>query len=492
LEESKDPREIFVILREFNQKENFAKLSVAEIFFHPSWSQSINDHKSNSVILITQKKIPFKFFIFTTCFRKFLTDQKFEVHQFLDYNTCKAQNVPKSFKYFEIPFKKSGAFYTLFEGMWYLFGFYSQEIIDANVCETNNFNSFENLHRILKCVLQSKTTAKISKVDTTFCPGEIVFQENFDSLDNATWRHENTLRGGGTWEFQWYVPDPENSFVKDGILHIKPTFTDDKMGKDFVTTKEAKIPPKLCTDHEDHGCMRHFSTGTINPIRSASIQTINSLAFKYGIVEIRAKIATGDWLASAITLFPKDPQFYGQWPYSGQIIMMEARGNRNFTINDVNIGVDQIGSNFQFGGVWETIHGDVINEKGFHEDFHIYKLVWSPEEMTTFVDDEKIHQISFYKNGLWDQFKLGDAARNPWKKGSANAPFDKEFYISISLKVGGTAFFPDYAENNPKKPWKNSDAHAATNFWKGKADWENTWKENNGEFQIDYIKITAL
>lgn len=32
-------------------------------------------------------------------------------------------------------------------------------------------------------------------------------------------------------EFQWYVNNRSNSFVKDGILHIKPTLTSDVIGE---------------------------------------------------------------------------------------------------------------------------------------------------------------------------------------------------------------------------------------------------------------------
>lgn len=38
-----------------------------------------------------------------------------------------------------------------------------------------------------------------------------------------TWSHEITLAGGGNWEFQMYSNNRTNSFVEDGILHIRPT-----------------------------------------------------------------------------------------------------------------------------------------------------------------------------------------------------------------------------------------------------------------------------
>lgn len=422
-------------------------------------------------------------------------EQKTDISQISQEQSCKEidnDHVTKLFDFVEIPFRKSksGAFYTKFKKNWFLFGFISQEIIDAKVCGTKIFESFEDLQQALKC--EPITTATVFGASRKFCPNVTILHDDFDTFDTTRWKHENTMRGGGNWEFQWYVPDPENSFVKDGILHLKPTLTDDKFGNGFVTSKRAFIRPSDCTDSAQDGCFRNGKQFTINPIRSASISTVNSLAFKYGTVEVRAKIASGDWLASAINLFPKDPIFYGQWPFSGEVNMLEARGNRNFTLNEVNIGVEQVGSNIQFGAAWEIMHGEKFNTKGFDKEFHVYKFVWTPEEMATYVDDEQIHKIPIYNQGLWKQFNLGDTDSNPWIKGGTNAPFDKEFYFSISLKAGGVTFFPDDAENIPPKPWSNDGSHAATSFWKGKNDWINTWKDDDTHFQIDYVKITAL
>lgn len=34
-------------------------------------------------------------------------------------------------------------------------------------------------------------------------PGQLIFEDNFDELDFEAWQHEQTLTGGGNWEFQW-------------------------------------------------------------------------------------------------------------------------------------------------------------------------------------------------------------------------------------------------------------------------------------------------
>ena len=64
----------------------------------------------------------------------------------------------------------------------------------------------------------------------------------------------------------------------------------------------------------------------LNPIQSARLRTANSFSFKYGRVEIRAQLPRGDWIWPAIWMMPRY-NAYGGWPASGEIDIMESRGN---------------------------------------------------------------------------------------------------------------------------------------------------------------------
>ena len=59
---------------------------------------------------------------------------------------------------------------------------------------------------------------------------------------------------------------------------------------------------------------------------SAPLTTKNSHHITYGKVEIRAKLPEGDWLWPALWMLPVD-EAYGPWPMSGEIDIMESRGN---------------------------------------------------------------------------------------------------------------------------------------------------------------------
>lgn len=94
----------------------------------------------------------------------------------------------------------------------------------------------------------SVTTASGTHAPGTICSGQLLFEDNFDSLDQAKWKHEVSLFGGYNNEFQWYVNDRSNSFIHEGNLHLKPTFTADIFGEEFLRSGRVIIPPDQCTN----------------------------------------------------------------------------------------------------------------------------------------------------------------------------------------------------------------------------------------------------
>lgn len=148
---------------------------------------------------------------------------------------------------------------------------------------------------------------KFSNPLNNFCSGDLIFDENFNALDKNVWKIENSMGiGGGSKEFQWYVNDKENLFVDDGVLHLKPTLTADKFGEKFLYNGSVEIPQKECTFSNFNGCNKTANLNNIiNPIRSVRMNTYNSFSFKYGVVEISAKIPSGDWLFPALWMNPR-------------------------------------------------------------------------------------------------------------------------------------------------------------------------------------------
>lgn len=329
----------------------------------------------------------------------------------------------------------------------------------------------------------------------------VIFEDDFSgsSVDDSKWSFEETLSGGSDWQFQWFVKDQENAFIRDGILHIKPTLTADKFSEEDLYEK--KVVLDNCTSDHNYGCERQGTEENIlNPIRSASIQTKTS--FKYGTVEIKAKLPAGDWLKPSIKLLPRD-DVYGNWPRSGEMDFIEARGNRKLMKNKKNHGINQITSTLHFGpkhdvNGWEHAHFKKSNSKGFNEKFHVYKLDWNENGIKFFIDNKEYGNITIEgEDNFWKigEFRNWKNEKNPWAKGTSMAPFDQEFYIVIGLAVGGVSgYFPDNFENDPHpKPWPNRSQNAPLQFWQAKDQWYETWTSSpdSADFQIDYVKVLS-
>lgn len=220
-------------------------------------------------------------------------------------------------------------------------------------------------------------------------------------------------------------------------------------------------------------------------------------------MEINARTPAGDWLWPALWMMPRY-NAYGTWPASGEIDIMESRGNRNLVQNGVNIGTEQVGSTLHFGpypdlNAYDTTLGyrNSPAGNGWNNAFHKYELRWSPTEIV-FSIDGVAHNVITVGTGFWNLGGFNGNApgtQNPWRFGNAAAPFDQEFYLLINLAVGGVAYFPDGASNPGGKPWTNNSPTASTDFWNGRNQWMSTWNlgvDKAASFAIDYVRVWAL
>ncbi|XP_037087444.1 beta-1,3-glucan-binding protein-like [Pollicipes pollicipes] len=335
--------------------------------------------------------------------------------------------------------------------------------------------------------------------------GELIFEDNFDELNLETWQHELTLRGGGNWEFEGYNNNRTNSFVRDGILFVKPTLTAERFSNDYlysgVLDMNGDNPFDQCTSPLNFGCSRQGSQADIlNPIMSASLRTALSFTFTYGRVEVRAKMPAGDWIWPAIWMKPKMKP-YGNWPTSGEIDILESRGNGDLSVGGTQIGNQQVSSTLHWGpdfasNRYQLTHFETNNAAGFNADFHVYKMEWSPEGIKFSVDDTALGEVTPPAGGFWELggFNKDTWRNNPWQGRSKMAPFDQPFYLKLNVAVGGTnSFFPDAAVNGAgAKPWSNTSPTAPKDFWEGNGQWLPTWQGDDVAMQVDYVRVYAI
>ncbi|TWT01502.1 family 16 glycosylhydrolase [Planomicrobium sp. CPCC 101079] len=177
-------------------------------------------------------------------------------------------------------------------------------------------------------------------------PWKIVWSEEFegDALDPQRWNVLDDAFGYGA-RSQHYKP--ENVEVSEGQLkiHIK----------------------------------EEMSQGM--PYTSGAITTRGKVLFKYGKVEVRAKLPSGTGLLPAIWFWNNQIHTYPE------IDMVEILGQEP-------------------GQVWNTLHYDVNGIYGkdyamtqfpdLTTDFHTYGIEWTPEKIVYFVDGVPTHTSTVY------------------------------------------------------------------------------------------------
>lgn len=234
----------------------------------------------------------------------------------------------------------------------------------------------------------------------------------------------------------------------------------------------------------------------LNPIQSAKITTLKSFNFKYGQIEVSARLPKGSWLRPQIRLLPLR-NVYGNWPASGEIVLMESRGNLNYP-HSAGGGVDSFSSSLHWGidetqNRYESTHEVYHHPVQLSQEFHKYGLIWTKDRIYTYIDEEDnvVLDVDFSQN-LFEKGEFRSNFKNPWKNSNKNAPFDQEFYLALNLAVGGNSgYFKDGVGN---KPWTNSNNNSVNQFYDAKDKWYPSWYLNNNrlDFLIDYIKVWSL
>lgn len=213
-----------------------------------------------------------------------------------------------------------------------------------------------------------------------------------DDLDYSKWAKEENNYGGGNNERQAYRMDGKYCTVKEGALNMN-------VFRDEHTTVDGKK----------------------QPYSSARIRTRKRAEWQYGRFEIRAKMPSGQGIWPAVWMLPTDSK-YGTWAACGEIDIIESRGS----------AVHETTGALHFGGPWPrnqyVAHSYDFPEKNAAEDFHIYAVEWSADEIKWFVDGELC------------QTRTKDEWFTEAAKDDPSAPFNQAFHLIINVAVDGRFF----------------------------------------------------
>ncbi|PZX59205.1 beta-glucanase (GH16 family) [Algoriphagus ratkowskyi] len=209
----------------------------------------------------------------------------------------------------------------------------------------------------------------------------IVWSDEFSTEglpDPSKWTYDVGDHGWGNQELEFYSQsDLKNARIENGTLVIEA--------------------------HADSEYSKGYT--------SARLLTKGNAAWKYGYIEVKAKLPHGIGTWPAIWMLPEE-NLYGGWPKNGEIDIME------------HVGYDP-------GKVHGTVHTEAFNHSigtqiggfqlvpDFNTEFHTYAINWT-EEKIDFIIDGSIY-FTFENSG------------NDYKEW----PFYQPFHLILNIAVGG-------------------------------------------------------
>lgn len=269
----------------------------------------------------------------------------------------------------------------------YKFGFGTGDQIESTTGNVEHTYSIEGLNKYtISVTAYSKTDDYIytSEQITIFVSppsfDNLIFSDEFDvdgSPQNLKWGYDigTGSNGWGNGESQYYTSRTDNVIVEDGLL-------------------------KITAKKENYQGSEYTSTRMLSK---------DKFEFKYGKVEVRAKLPEGGGTWPAIWMLGANFETVG-WPSCGEIDIMEHAGNNHGTV--------------QSAMHTSSSSGDTVNKGSqYLEDvstaFHVYAVVWTSEKMVFSIDDD-VHYTY-----------------NPSNKNSDTWPFDADQFIILNVAMGG-------------------------------------------------------
>ena len=237
-----------------------------------------------------------------------------------------------------------------------------------------------------------------AQVDVVY--SDLVWSDEFNTngaVNPTKWFHQTQLPASGNWfngEVQHYTDQLTNSFVDAGMLNI-------------VAKKEP---------YTNQGITKQYTSARLN----------SKFAFKYGRVDIRAKIPKnlGTW--PALWMLGKnvneDGAFFDSsfgttsWPACGEIDILEHGITQSQPDNYIQSALHTPSS---FGNTVNI--GGVVVGNNIADNYHIYSVNWSPFQISFLLDG-----VVFY-------------TYNPAVKTPNNWPFNEEQYLLLNIAMGGVA-----------------------------------------------------
>ncbi|WP_158974075.1 family 16 glycosylhydrolase [Cellulophaga sp. L1A9] len=264
------------------------------------------------------------------------------------------------------------AYYTGGDHQYRIFSRTENEMILTTADGNNEFNWWFILTADDGGAIQEPSAVDVSYTN-------LIWSDDFDidgTPNPVNWTYDTGAGGWGNNESQYYTDRIDNAVVSEGTLKIISK-SESFSGSDYT---------------------------------SARLKSQGLFDFKYGRVDIRAKLPEGAGTWPALWMLGSNFETVG-WPACGEIDIMEHVGN------NLNVVQSAIHTPSSFGN---TVNKGDITATNVASEFHVYSVNWSEDEISFLIDD-----VIFY-------------TYNPGVKDSQTWPFDANQFLIMNIAMGGT------------------------------------------------------
>lgn len=227
---------------------------------------------------------------------------------------------------------------------------------------------------------------------------KLVWCDEFDYQglpDSTKWTYEQGFVRN--MELQYYTHErKENARVQNGMLVLE-------------TRKESYLNAAYNVQAGETDWRRKNQYAEYT---SASVTTQGKAGWRYGKIEVRAKLPTGKGMWPAIWMLGTNITDVG-WPACGEIDIMENVGFNPDLIH-ANVHTEK------YNHVKGNNKGSAIKVPQPHESLHIYAIEWDAKKIDFFIDDQKYFTYVNEGSGV-----------EVW-------PFDQAFYLILNIAFGGS------------------------------------------------------
>ena len=243
---------------------------------------------------------------------------------------------------------------------------------------------------------------------------QLVWSDEFDgdTIDTRKWNYDIDCWGGGNNEKQCYTNASKNAAVSQGLL----TLTAHK-----GPSSGPRLPLHLRTTENARDAVK------TQPYTSARLTTKGKGDWRYGRVDVRAKLPGGQGVWPAIWMLPTD-NVYGTWAASGEIDIMEAVNLGTSCPSCIGEVENEILGTLHYGDKWpkNTLKSETTTLDSATTEFHTYTVQWSEGRIRWLIDGQP----------------YGTQTSKTWRshskiKGKPHAPFDEKFHLILNLAIGG-------------------------------------------------------